>query len=301
MVKKKVKKISSSKHAISKHVIHKASRISKNVNESVNNMLSSDIDVDKKINDMSKNDKTDNIDNNKNKIILSKTEQQDKMSSNVEQISPFVDKPIPVIKEKGIKINESKTLKIVALVIGACIIIFWIIVMLASIHINTGPKIAERNVTVLYYEPILLSFDNLLNITDKTYIANVSILGNIKEETIVTSDVTTRTTKYLVDVNQNKITLVLGLRQVSDYSSLFVTNTTSVKVYNITGIYHYSFDRYIIDVTTITEVANVTQNGKKFLREIRKQQMENITEGDEKFGMTFNIERGIVRVFSVFE
>lgn len=215
------------------------------------------------------------------------------------QVPSTINESIPVSKDTTVpKIIDFSLLKIVSICIGALILLFWIIIIVGSITINPGPHVVQKNVTVLSYESIKSPYGGLSNVTDINYVENVLLTGYLSEEIINMSDGNKQITRYVVDANKNKIILVLDYAQ-DNYVTLFNSNTISSKIYAINGTYHYGLDRYVVDVSTITELTDVRQTGTKFLRPVRKQQMENIIEGKER-GIEFSVEKGIVNFFSIF-
>ncbi|MGV8140938.1 MAG: hypothetical protein ACP5NW_00700 [Candidatus Woesearchaeota archaeon] len=171
-------------------------------------------------------------------------------------------------------------LKITMIVVFGIIIVFWGLVLVLSIQISTGPKQVERNVTVIYYKPMNLSFEKLMSITDTTYSSNVSIIGYIGEES---------PNRYILDDFNNRITATIIDERLDAYSILFANN--SKQVYNITGNYRYSSDRFSIEVNALTPI-------RKPLVEIKEKKLDNMTEGD-KAGIKINLATGWVKIAQV--
>ncbi|MGV8087108.1 MAG: hypothetical protein ACP5N1_05760 [Candidatus Woesearchaeota archaeon] len=313
MVKKKVSKTSHRRVRFNKGVSDNSSNKNKKTKR-----LSGRLVKNSKI-ENSKIIKQTNPIANDNKLLISNTDSgseqladiKDTNTVNNQLISKenatLSDVKVPVLNENVSQtINDSKALKIFGISLVLVIILFWIIVLVLSINIYTGPKLVERNVTLLSYAPIDMSFERLLKINDTSYTESLSLLGYLYEENItknisnnIYENKSTDTNKYLVDINNNKILLMLDDTQIEDYDKLFSENKDIFSVYNVTGKYFYNTSTYIIDVDTIIKMNNIIYNGKKLLKEVRIQKMENISEGEETPGISFNIERGIVKVFSI--
>jgi hypothetical protein len=319
MVKKKVKSSALNNRVVSKRkfknkdiskTLNKKNTISNNYSRTnfINNSANTLIKSSNNINNLSNENKLDSID--KNKVILFDVESQiaksDKTLSNVSKFSDINAKSslanqVPTFSKSDKSDNTDggdSVLRLVGVGIGVCILLFWLAVIFYSVTIYTGPKVVERNVTILYYEPIKSSFERFIVINDTSYVENVSLVGYIRKEAINNSN-TMKNVTYVVDINQNKIPLFLTSEQIIEYDALFIDSNPNLRVYLINGIYHYNSGEFIISVVNITSIGDVSFNGKKFLREVRKQQMENMTEGEEKPGISFNLEKGIMKMFSI--
>ena len=184
--------------------------------------------------------------------------------------------------------RESQILKMVGIILCVIIMLFWLVLAILSTEYNSGPKIVQKNVSVTSFTTTTASFDKFMNITDVKYIADVSQIGYLRQE--VTDKGITK--KYLIDDRGRKIELMLrGLSQGEQYDSLFVTDETSKQLYNVSGIYRYEMNRFVIEVDTIVTAEKKTTEKTEW-------RVENITTDDVK-GFTFSIARGVNKLVTI--
>ena len=172
-------------------------------------------------------------------------------------------------------------LKVTMIIVFSIIIAFWSLIFILSIQVSTGPKQVERNITVIYYRSLNLSFQNLIDITDTTYSADTSVLGYLREEQSEGGVL-----RYILDDNKNRIPATIIAEHPEVYEKLFADTTK--QVYNISGTYKYSSGRFIIEIGTLNPT-------KKPLVEIKEKRLDNITVGD-KAGIRINLANGWMKI-----
>jgi hypothetical protein len=196
------------------------------------------------------------------------------------------------VEDKAEKQNEPETehkvsviIKIFAIAMCCVVVLFWIGLAALSIEYNSGPKIIVKNVSVTTYGYVPISLSKFMNITDVKYSERVIQKGYLRQELTDKGIIK----KYIVDDKNNKIELMLrGISQSEQYDKLFSTGETTKAVYNVSGIFRFEINRYIIDVDNITPEARIMNESSVW-------RMENITTDDVR-GVTFNIARGVNKV-----
>ncbi len=184
--------------------------------------------------------------------------------------------------------RESKILKMVGIILCIIIMLFWLTLAILSTEYNSGPKIIQKNVSVTSFTFTTVSFSKFDNTTDVKYNQKVDQLGYLRQE--VNDKGITK--KYLMDDRGRKIELMLrGISQGEQYDNLFVMDETSKQVYNVSGIYRYELNKFIIEVDEIILA-------EKKMVEVSEWRVENMTTDDVK-GFTFNIARGVNKLVSI--
>ncbi|HYD02984.1 MAG TPA: hypothetical protein VEC16_01680, partial [Alphaproteobacteria bacterium] len=151
--------------------------------------------------------------------------------------------------------------------------------------ISFGPKIVEKNVTLISYTPVKTSFERFSQISGPSYSEETSVLGYLRLETTTNANGGETTTRYVVDDYDNKIRLIVD----DKYSTHFSVN--SKITYNVSGLYHNTLNGYVLDVENI-----VKQNRE--LVETSTQRLENVTEGD-KAGIKISLSQGWGKISNV--
>lgn len=186
--------------------------------------------------------------------------------------SIFADDPkveTPTVKEKG----NGKGTKMIFAVIASVILLFWIILISASIVTNVD-RTVERNTTVTTIEPITTNYSRYAQATGALDVLDTSLLGYLSEE-IVSEDraAANQTLFYLVDDYGNKIKLVMSGPEVAAHDLKFKAGTTSTYTYNVTGTFKYdAFNKlkYTFDVDNIVRQDRPTHT-------VQKEKIENVT------------------------
>jgi hypothetical protein len=178
--------------------------------------------------------------------------------------------------------KDSELPKILAIIVCGIILLFWISIVVASTHINFGPKIEEKNVSYISYVPINNSFDNWKN-ANHTPGEIFMQQGFLREEVVQVDPVTKTTTYYIVDDYGNKIKLKLDFsQQQMEYKKLFVINNNTRGTYNITGTVDIN-NGYIINVGSMNAQP-------KSLNIVTRIQVQNVTT--ESSGIKFDLYVG---------
>jgi hypothetical protein len=183
----------------------------------------------------------------------------------------------PTNKRPLSNINVSKSsidpLKITMIVVFSVIIAFWVLVLILSIQISAGPRQVEKNVTAIFYKPLNISLQRLIDITDTTNPLDINILGYIKIG---------GPTIYISDDNMNIIPVTIPSEEYSKLSN------NSKQLYNISGTYRYSSEKFVFEIRTLAPT-------KKPLIEQREIRPENVTVGS-KAGVKINLADGWIKI-----
>jgi hypothetical protein len=179
----------------------------------------------------------------------------------------------PILKKSETKKLSFDPLKVTMIVVFSAIIIFWSLVLILSIHISTGPKQVEKNVTLIYYKPVSISLQRLIEVTDTANPIGTDILGYLRMN---------GSTMYMWDDYKNIIPVTVPPEEYGKLSN------NSRQLYNISGTYRYSTDKFIFEINKLTPI-------KKPLIEMKEKTLSNITEG-EKAGVKINLANGWLKI-----
>jgi len=208
-----------------------------------------------------------------------------------EQVQPeqIRIEPAPIFiddtKEASKEANVSMIIKIFAITLCCIVVLFWIGLAALSFEYNPGPRIIAKNVSITTYSYTPVSLVKFMNISDIKYSENIIQLGYLREEKTDQGFIK----KYLVDDKSNKVELLLDSNsQGAIYNKLFIMDNTTKELYNITGIYEFKINGFMIEVENITPAY-------KTLMETSMWSVQNITTDDVK-GVTFDISRGVNKI-----
>jgi len=192
-------------------------------------------------------------------------------------------------EEKKNNIQDYTTHKSL-IAIGVCVMVLAIVLIISIQPLpQQTTKILFKNITTYVDVPINVSIAKYTGTFDRTYVENVSIVGYLRQE-IQQTDANTKIIKnYIIDDYGNMVELSLGYSASQKYNSLFISNTTSLNTYRITGILRYKYDRFAIDVDSITQEDRLTIRSAKITQ-------ENVTESQNITNSVLNITYGIKRI-----
>jgi hypothetical protein len=189
------------------------------------------------------------------------------------------------LRESEKKERIENIFRTIVMILFGIAVLFSMLILVLSIDVSEE-KTTTMTTNITQYITMNISFDKYMNIPNRSYIEQVSLLGYLHEES-TNEGLLKIYNKYIVDDNNNRIRLSLGYNEEQQFGKYFILNQTTNYTFNITGKFQYGYDSYIISVKNIT-------SQKKQL--IRQDTINTSNVSTKDINIKINISKGIGKI-----